>query len=307
MKPPMKFPLKARRQRGFTLVEAVMVIVIVGVIGGMLAVFIQAPVQSYADSLARAELSDTADLALRRIARDLRLALPNSIRVTGDSLEMLMTRTGGRYLSAEDGVDALPVLDFLDPANTSLTVVGQMPRDDQLTPGSDYLVVNNLGPGFPAANAYDVAALPRNIAKVAHVVAHDKLIVLATNPFAAEAPPTIPPTPPSPPSPSPSQRFHIVSGPVTYSCGLEPDGAMRLLTRQSGYPIAPAQLADPVRATGIGQRSLLAGRVRSCQFAYQALASQRSALVILTLELQPRDSTAATVRLVRQVHVDNSP
>lgn len=297
----MRAPVNAMRQRGFTLIEAVMVIVIVGVIGSMVAVFIQAPVQGYADSLARAELTDTADLALRRIARDLRLALPNSIRVNpaGDALEMLVTRTGGRYLSAEDSVDNLPVLDFIDPANTSLTVVGALPTAGQLTPGRDYLVVNNLGPGFAPANAYDLASPQRNIAQVASVDVARNLLVLADNPFAAQLPP----------SPSPSQRFQVVSGPVTYYCGLEPDGATRLLTRQSGYDIASAQAANPVPAAGAarGQRALLAGRVRSCQFQYQALSSQRSALVILTLELQPGNSSDATVRLVHQVHVDNAP
>ena len=297
----MRAPVNARRQRGFTLVEAVMVIVIVGVIGGMVAVFIQAPVQSYADSLERAELTDTADLALRRIARDLRLALPNSIRVTpaGDALEMLVTRTGGRYLSAEDSVDVVPVLDFVDTSNVTLTVVGQMPGPGQLTPGSDYLVVNNLGPDFPPANAYDYASPQRNIAKVVLVDVAHNLIMLADNPFAAQLPP----------SPSPSQRFHIVSGPVTYYCGLEADGTTRLLTRQSGYGIKAAQAANPVPAGAAagGTRSLLAGRVRKCEFHYQALDSQRrSGLVILVLELQARNGSGV-VRLVHQVHVDNTP
>ena len=303
----MSLPAATSRQRGFTLVEAVMVIVIVGVIGGMLAVFIRAPVQSYADSLARAELTDTADLALRRMARDLRLALPNSIRVNpaGDAIEMLLTRTGGRYLAAEDGVDNLPVLDFIDPANTSLTVVGALPGPGQLTPGSDYLVVYNLGPGIEPANAYDLSSPQRNIAQVTSVDAARNVLVLADNPFAAQLPPL----------PSPTQRFQIVSGAVTYSCVLEPDGTTRLLTRQWGYPITSAQSGDPVRTSGSGQRSPLAGRVKSCRFDYQSLASQRSALVILAVELQPRlpagrqsgSSTDATVRLVHQVHVDNTP
>jgi MSHA biogenesis protein MshO len=106
------------------------------------------------------------------------------------------------------------------------------------------------------------------------------------------------------------QRFQIVSGPVSFYCGLEPDGTTRLLTRQSGYPIAPAQAVNPVPAgAASGRRGLLAGRVKRCQFQYQTLdnSARRSALVIMTLELQPRASTAATVRLVHQVHVDNTP
>jgi MSHA biogenesis protein MshO len=284
-------------QRGFTLVEAIIAIVIIGVLGAMVAVFIRLPVQGYADSVLRAELTDTADLALRRMARDLRLALPNSIRVnpTQDAIEFLITKDGGRYLAADDGVATLPVLDFLDPAqsNPSFTVVGAMPS--RIVAGQDYLVVNNLGPGFEPANAYALTQAQRNIARIVGVGANT--ISLDANPFGAQ----------SPPLPSANQRFYIVGGPVTYACGLGGDGT-RSLTRQSGYPIALAQLDNPVAVNGSGgERHLLAARVASCTFEYGTMANQRSALIILTLALQPRESGAATVRLVHQIHVDNTP
>src|SRR5476651_2446945 len=69
------------RVMGFTLLEMIVVMVIMGIIGAMVAVFMAKPVASYVDSARRAELSDIADTALRRIVRDLRLALPNSVRV----------------------------------------------------------------------------------------------------------------------------------------------------------------------------------------------------------------------------------
>ena len=70
--------------RGFTLLEAVLVIVITGIIAAIVAVFIKLPVDSYLDSARRAELTDVADTAVRRMARDIHLALPNSVRNPGD-------------------------------------------------------------------------------------------------------------------------------------------------------------------------------------------------------------------------------
>eukprot|EP01133_Synstelium_polycarpum_P021102 gene21102-25353_t len=63
----------------------------------MVAMFIRLPVQGYIDANARAALADLADTATRRMARDIRLALPNSVRVTGNGryLELLLTKSGG--------------------------------------------------------------------------------------------------------------------------------------------------------------------------------------------------------------------
>ena len=72
--------MRGRWQGGFTLLEAVVVIVITGIVSAMVAVFIRAPVEGYIDSVARAELTDAADTALRRLTREVRTALPNSLR-----------------------------------------------------------------------------------------------------------------------------------------------------------------------------------------------------------------------------------
>ncbi|HUW25500.1 MAG TPA: type II secretion system protein, partial [Gallionella sp.] len=119
-------------QRGFTLVEMIMVIVITGIIGGMVAVFLKAPIQQYMDVSRRADMTDIADTALRRIGRDVRLALPNSVQVhtsgSGTStvyyLDFLETTGGGRYRRDVGGSN--DILDFTKP-DSSFEVLGAMP------------------------------------------------------------------------------------------------------------------------------------------------------------------------------------
>ena len=100
---------QAPRPHGFTLIELVMVIVVMGVIGATLAAFMRKPVDAYFDTARRAALTDVADTAVRRISRDIGGALPNSIRNPSSScIEFIPTRTGGRY-RAELGAAAARV------------------------------------------------------------------------------------------------------------------------------------------------------------------------------------------------------
>ena len=285
-----RFPRRLA-QAGFTLVEAIVAIVIIGILAGIVTVFIRVPVQGYVDSVARAELSDVADGALRRMSRDLRLALPNSIRVHADgkSIEMLLTKAGGRYLAAEDGDLVNPHLNFLDPAARTFTVVGPMPTGKQQIVAGDAIVVYNLGPGFPEADAYNGS----NLALYSAAGSNGNLVALATNPFAAQ----------TQPMQSPGARFQVVSGPVTYYCNGAAGGAGTLL-RQWGYPISAVQNSP---ASGNPRNALLANRVVKCSFSYLSAASRRSALVVLTITLHVPGSNDPDLTLLHQVHVDNTP
>jgi MSHA biogenesis protein MshO len=289
--------LQGRGARGFTLVEAIVVIVIIGILGGIVAVFIRAPIQGYADSVARAEASDEADLALRRMAREIRLALPNSVRVNADgsAIEFLLTKTGGRYLAVEDAVPDKPVLDFVDAARTEFTVVGGLQADVEV---DEYVAVYNLGPGMAPSDAYGFNRSSRNIARVRERAgAGATLLRLRDNPFARDDP-----------MPSPGRRFQVVSTPVTYAC--ESRNGVLVLARYAGYAIR-AEITDPMAGASSG---VLARRVASCAglFSYGEadVELRRSALVLLALTLHTRgagDAGNGAVRLVHQVHVDNTP
>jgi MSHA biogenesis protein MshO len=293
------------RERGFTLVEAVLVIVIIGIVSAIVAVFIRMPVQGYADSVGRAELTDQADLAMQRMSRDLRRALPNSISVAnGSAIEFLLTRAGGRYLSVEDGATSGFPLDFQNPDNLEFSVVGAMPSlTDRVAPG-DYIVVNNQDRGSGPNDAYqfksdcsqcNIARIATNgVIKTGSVVTSIKL---ANNPFPKQLPS---------PSPSPGQRFQVVSGPVSYVCEPDGNGAFTLF-RYSGYEISATQpLPTPTGATLL--KVPLATRVDRCNnlFRYDQ-GAQRVGMVIITLSLRARNAGDPAIRLVTQVHVDNTP
>lgn len=282
-----------RTDAGFTLVEIIVSMVVLAIVAGMVTVFIAAPARGYADSVARAELTDTADAVLRRMARDIRLALPNSIRIhNGQTIEMLVTRTGGRYLAAEDAPSAgAPVLDFLRESATTFTAVGHLDTSGRqaIVPNNDRVVVFNLGPGFDYADAYGAG----NSALVTGVDPASKVISLAANPFADNA---------HPPLPSPNSPFHVVREAVRYRCQPLANGA-GTLTRVSRYTWHPQ--IDTAITDGI--TALAATRVSGCAFSAGLLGSTRASLVVLTLTLQTPGSDDGPVTLTHQLHVDNTP
>ena len=294
-----------RRQRGFTLVEMVVVIVIIGIVSGMVAVFIGLPVRSYLDTAARVELADIADTATRRIARDVRLALPNSVRVSSDGayLELLLTKTGGRYLSVDDNT-AGNILGFdpdAAPASPNVfTVVGAMPAGVQAIVPGDFIVVNNLG-GSPPVNAY-ACSDKCNRATVASVSGSN--ITLATNPFLAlnAADPTMRAMP------SLGNRFQVVTTAVTYYCAPNANGG-GTLRRFSGYAIQPEQPvaagAAPLASAPVN--AVLAGQVAACAFSFSSLANVQRGLVGINLRLGAPNSSSGQISLVQQAQVNNTP
>lgn len=264
-------------QAGLTLVELVVTIVVTAIIAAGVALFIQRPVEGYIDAARRAGLTDEADTALRRITRDLRTALPNSIRVdgTGKFVEFIETTDGGRYRAEPDSGGAGDILDFT-AADTSFDVIGPAPT---LATGNQ-IVVYNLNSTGTTSNAYS----------------GDNRTTLTST-----AAPPVAITSKLFPESSPARRFHVVSGPVTYGC----TGGQ--LIRYSGYGYNTAQVAPP----GVSG-AVLAGNVdvASCSFVYTAGSiSERTGTVsiVLVLTRSGGAGTPEVVRLFQQAQVSNAP
>ncbi|UVW28588.1 type II secretion system protein [Massilia sp. H6] len=135
----------AANQRGFSLVELVIVIVLTGVIGGIVAMQLGPTIQGYMKVGRRAGLTDQADTALRRIVTDVRAAVPNSLRLQGaQCLELVPTSAGGRYRTGPDVAQAGNEA-FLehDAATTRFDVVTSF---NVVPAGGDLVVIGNQNP-----------------------------------------------------------------------------------------------------------------------------------------------------------------
>lgn len=270
-------------QRGFSLFEMVVVIMIIAVIGGMVAIFINAPVQGYVDSARRADMTDIADTAMRRMTHDIRQALPNSVRVTNNGatvyLEYLETIAGGRYNSATTPANCLT-----SGSCTALTTVGDLING---TPGSASSVLAN-GQGTIGASAVVVVYNQSNTCPSAYCGDNAPVITSVTNGAtnANEDVIAFSPTTFSTGG-SPNNRFQIVNTPVSYVC----NPAAGTLTRYWGYAIQAAQPNDVAAAPFLtAYHALLASNISSCSFAYSFVqetlgVAQSSVLVTMPLTI----------------------
>lgn len=145
---------------GFTLIEMIVAITIMGIVAGMLAVFIRSPVEGYFATVRRAQLTEEADASLRFMARDLQAALPNSIQVSGGpatySLSFLPINSGGRYREYPTGTGTGTPLRF-GQAVTSFDAIGASAEATTTTARgtatSGRAVVGNLSSGVSNCNS----------------------------------------------------------------------------------------------------------------------------------------------------------
>lgn len=273
-------------QAGFTLVEAVIVIMLTGIVASIVSVFIVAPIKSYLSTAARVNLADQTDTALRRIARDLAISLPNSTRVTGNgrSLELIPTSGAARY--ATSGADPLQ----FGVIDTSFNLVGP----GLALAANQQLVFYNLGPSVPDADAYadnsSAAAQALSNRRAASNGAGTATTITLSSAAALPASDFAEPF-----------RVYAVSSPVTYRCDL----TAQTLVRYQGYGF---QATQPDPPSG-GSSHLLAKGVTACSFSYDgAVVAARAALITLRLTLSANTVDGAeTVSLYHAVHVDNLP
>ncbi len=284
-----RFPDTRAQCAGFTLIEAIIVIVIAGALSVVAARFVGRPIEQYRDQTRRAEMTNTVDSAVRRMARDIHLALPNSVRSANNScVEFIPTYDGGRYRGALTAGGAGNAMQN-DVPITQLDVIGTL-NSLPVSLVGDQLVIYNLG-----IENLDAYAGNNRTALSGYAG--------GTLSFAAEHFQIS----------SPENRFQLVSRDeeaVSFVCtgvGTDASGnGTGTLWRVSHYGfIAPAPGACQNVAAGPPSiSSILATQVSRCVFSYAPGVVERSAIVSMRLNVT---QAGETVSMYHDVNVNNVP
>ena len=306
-----------KSQSAFSLVELVIVIVITGILATGIANFITLPVQGFIDLSRRATLVYSAESALRRMQRDIRRALPNSIRVSpdGTAIEMINTIEGARFRAfrrpppmADDPNNYLT----FNNADTDFDILGNFINLPAPFPGAQ-LVSTTLRLAFYNIGQFDTAMPPVPIAGInayAGLDADGKNVITPNGRqitftdsgnedhveidggFRFNFNETA------------STRIYVVDGGISYIC------AGGQLTRYSNYNFTNNVQPTAALPPGGGISALMANNIGTnigdCKFTYTTGTTQRAGLMTLDLSVSDID-TGETVRLLHQVHVDNVP
>ncbi len=289
---------------GFSLIEVTMVIVITTILASVMGTFMTAPMEGYRSVNRRATLVNAAESSLRRMARDTRRAVPNTLRVSGDgrSIEFLHTLDGGRY-RAKPGTNPAPSNENHSASTDRLTfgsdsqfnALGRLNSDNftygVALPNGTRLIVypvssaliyshaeNDTNPGLITPSATTMT--------ITDDTDEDQITLSASHKFMFA---------------SPQARFFVMDTPVSYLCDL----AAETLTRYADYSIVTSQPTNPaVSPLDTASSALVTNRVADCSFTYQAGTSQRAGLITMNLQLA---EDGEQIRLLHQVHVSNVP
>ncbi|MCR4298431.1 MAG: type II secretion system GspH family protein [Gallionella sp.] len=292
--------MSVKKQGGFTLIELIVVMVVTGIIAATIVVFFKPAFDIYLAVGRRAGLTDLADTALRRMSRDIRLAVPNSIRwPNSQCFELVPTAAGGRYRMGPDTSPGAPGNGWFD-GNAAVSVLDVLTPLSSTPAANDWLVIDNQNTNdvYTGTNRSAIAsvatppALDPNLDYYYH-----RITLQAATQF---------------PSGYDGGRFVVVpnaQNAVFYVCagtGVDAEGSgTGTLYRFANYgynAATPAACPVPV----VGTTPVLASKVKSCSFVYSPTqgATQQSGFVWMNLEIAEQREF---ISLVHGTHVDNVP
>jgi MSHA biogenesis protein MshO len=284
------------RQYGFTLVELIVVMVVVGVLAGLLVLQVKPAMQSYLAVRQRANLTSQLDAALRRVVAEVHAAVPNSLRFTQDAnnqcIEFVPTRDGGRFRTDIDTTAAsqafnAPLVGGVPTNRFAVLTTFATTGSQRIAQPNDFIVVGNTNRDdvYAGTNVGVIQAITDSTQAADRAVAAH-LVTLAA--------------PVSFPAGYEGGRFVVVPAnerAVTYTCDVRAGTVWRV----TGY--TPSATQPTTCPTGTAR---LVAKVTDCAFSYRENegATQQSGYLQLRLGLTDGGETAT---VTMGTHVENVP
>lgn len=275
--------IKQQKQSGFTLIELILVIVILAIVSTFSARFLGWGAQYYIDVTERQQVLDDSRFIVERLTRELRNALPYSLRIKTDTsanyacLEYVPIGTSGRYID-------IPIYSSKDTITVVKPTSGALSQGQKITvyPTNPTKVYNPL--------AQQTFELPANIVDNAD----DTLTIkFSSNINFISA--------------SPAKRYYIWQTPVSYC--LENNKMYRYQNYQpSVSQYSPSQLKG---ASGVSYHLMAQGLTNQLAseppFKLDSAGLVRHAQVALYLKFSRRSTDSENMFFYHLVQVPNAP
>lgn len=256
-------------QRGFTLIEMVISIILLAVVGLFLGSVIRQGLGIYVDSSAREVLIQQGRFVTERLGRELREAVPNSVLVNDDQtcIEFLPITNSAIYSALPSAAGPFRLL----PINKQVTQGERLvvlPRDAQALLG------------YPSPNAEQIALITQSVVfDVSNQLTMVDVPISAASPFSLQ---------------SPSRRVYFYRTPVAF-CYRD-----NRLYRYADYDFTRSAL-EP---SELGTEILMAENLRNARFEVAEPQLQRNGLIKIELIFADRGEE---VRFDHDALIYNTP
>ena len=273
---------------GFTLIELVVAITLLGIVGSMVSVFLGNTMEGYAALSRRDDLQNSMRMAVERISRELRHALPNSVCTDdgsgcnnpGSIVYFIRTVDAGEYQTRSGNYNSGQARAPLPIAPATASNFDVLSGNNINAAAGQWVVVYNTD----NSDIYNSGSQRQQIAGITSKdtdgVAPDDISVIQ---FSSAV---------SFPTHSPSHRFHVIENNVTlfYLQGTN------LYRAQSSFG-SPAT-ANP------GTEKLLLQNVSACTFTYIPGSLLRSGLLRIDIRV---NNGKESLQMIHEAQVYNAP